>query len=416
MISSALNIGSTGLKSAQIGLDVTSHNIANVHTPGYKRQEVQLSELTQYRETAKQFNGMGVEVSGIKKATNPWLENQLPNSISDAENANKTNEVLNGLNDILKNNNLSDSMKNMLNSFQEVANNPSSVSIRDLALKNSEKVIDTYNNLNNSINDFKNNLNKEKSFSLKDINNKIEILALSQKNNDTNTINSTIEDLSKYMKVDSNSDKNIISVNGKVISQNGNPSLLANSDLDNIQTGSIGAINKIQNSEISNVLNKTNTLMNDFTNKVNDVYKSGFDLDGGTNKNLFNNLNGQYTLTTNDPRKVQGSSVSTPGINDGTVAQNISELRNYKDNNQTFFEKNKDIINDVEFSLDKNKGMTDYLNNGLENLKNQISSYSGVNLDEEGVNLLKFQRMYEANAKVIQIADSMIGTLLNIKT
>ena len=39
---------------------------------------------------------------------------------------------------------------------------------------------------------------------------------------------------------------------------------------------------------------------------------------------------------------------------------------------------------------------------------------SGVNLDEEAANLMKYQRSYEAAAKVVQIGDSLIQTLLGM--
>lgn len=41
-------------------------------------------------------------------------------------------------------------------------------------------------------------------------------------------------------------------------------------------------------------------------------------------------------------------------------------------------------------------------------------SVSGVNLDEEASNLLKFQQLYQANSKVIQTAQSMFDTLMSI--
>jgi len=41
-------------------------------------------------------------------------------------------------------------------------------------------------------------------------------------------------------------------------------------------------------------------------------------------------------------------------------------------------------------------------------------SVSGVNMDEETVNLLKFQQLYQANAKVIQTASSIFDTLIGI--
>jgi flagellar hook-associated protein 1 FlgK len=38
---------------------------------------------------------------------------------------------------------------------------------------------------------------------------------------------------------------------------------------------------------------------------------------------------------------------------------------------------------------------------------------SGVNLDEEAANLVRFQQAYQAMAQVINVADSMFQTLLN---
>jgi flagellar hook-associated protein 1 FlgK len=40
-------------------------------------------------------------------------------------------------------------------------------------------------------------------------------------------------------------------------------------------------------------------------------------------------------------------------------------------------------------------------------------SFSGVNLDEEAANLMRYQQSYAAAAKVVQIGDSIIQTLLD---
>ena len=39
---------------------------------------------------------------------------------------------------------------------------------------------------------------------------------------------------------------------------------------------------------------------------------------------------------------------------------------------------------------------------------------SGVNLDEEAANLLRYQQAYQAAAKVIQTADTIFGVLLSL--
>jgi flagellar hook-associated protein 1 FlgK len=42
-------------------------------------------------------------------------------------------------------------------------------------------------------------------------------------------------------------------------------------------------------------------------------------------------------------------------------------------------------------------------------------SVSGVNLDEEAANLLKYQQAYQAAGKAMQIANTMFDTILNLK-
>jgi flagellar hook-associated protein 1 FlgK len=52
----------------------------------------------------------------------------------------------------------------------------------------------------------------------------------------------------------------------------------------------------------------------------------------------------------------------------------------------------------------------------LANLQSQNSSISGVNLDEEAANLLKYQQLYSASSKVLQAGNEMFTALLAIMT
>jgi flagellar hook-associated protein 1 FlgK len=49
----------------------------------------------------------------------------------------------------------------------------------------------------------------------------------------------------------------------------------------------------------------------------------------------------------------------------------------------------------------------------LAQLKNQRENISGVNLDEEAANLLKYQQAYQASAQIIPIANALFDTLLS---
>jgi flagellar hook-associated protein 1 FlgK len=51
----------------------------------------------------------------------------------------------------------------------------------------------------------------------------------------------------------------------------------------------------------------------------------------------------------------------------------------------------------------------------LTSIQNEYYSISGVNIDEELINLEKFQRGYQANAKVITTINQMLDALFSIK-
>jgi flagellar hook-associated protein 1 FlgK len=49
----------------------------------------------------------------------------------------------------------------------------------------------------------------------------------------------------------------------------------------------------------------------------------------------------------------------------------------------------------------------------LTNSQDAHDSYSGVNLDEEAANLMRFQQAYQASAKIIAAASQLFDVLLN---
>ncbi|RKY81706.1 flagellar hook-associated protein FlgK, partial [candidate division KSB1 bacterium] len=50
----------------------------------------------------------------------------------------------------------------------------------------------------------------------------------------------------------------------------------------------------------------------------------------------------------------------------------------------------------------------------IEQLEAQQSSYSGVSLDEEMTNLIKYQHAYEAAARLVRTVDEMMQTVIEM--
>jgi flagellar basal-body rod protein FlgC len=63
----ALNISGTGLSAERLRMDVTSENLANAQTPGYRRKDVQVREAFD----ASLGRAMGVEATGIVQDPQP---------------------------------------------------------------------------------------------------------------------------------------------------------------------------------------------------------------------------------------------------------------------------------------------------------------------------------------------------------
>jgi flagellar hook-associated protein 1 FlgK len=49
----------------------------------------------------------------------------------------------------------------------------------------------------------------------------------------------------------------------------------------------------------------------------------------------------------------------------------------------------------------------------VDQVNSQISQVSGVSLDEEATDMIKFQHAYQAAARVITTMDEMLNTLIN---
>ena len=78
---SLTDIGISGLLAAQKQMTVTSNNIANVNTPGYSRQEVQLTSISTSFPGAASV-GSGVLVTDVRRLSDSFLTGQLRDSTS----------------------------------------------------------------------------------------------------------------------------------------------------------------------------------------------------------------------------------------------------------------------------------------------------------------------------------------------
>ena len=146
-IFSILNTAKAGILSQQLAIEVTGHNIANVQTEGYTRQEVNF--LTgRPRQTGLGLLGTGVRVDSITRDFNQFLFNQILGEGSSTGNFQvradlfKTIEILF---DDTTGRNLSGDLNDLFLAFDDLAVNPSGLAERTTVVANAEALVSDFN-------------------------------------------------------------------------------------------------------------------------------------------------------------------------------------------------------------------------------------------------------------------------------
>ncbi len=137
-----LSTGVSGLLAFQRALDTTSHNIANVSTPGYSRQIVDMT-TRQADPYGSGWVGNGVDVSTVKRMYDDFLANQSRSSSSSYEQLNTFATQVGRINNLFADSKtgLSATLQNFTNAVQAVANTPTSIPARQTLLSQAQALV-----------------------------------------------------------------------------------------------------------------------------------------------------------------------------------------------------------------------------------------------------------------------------------
>jgi len=152
-IFSVLNEGKLGLLSHQLAIEVTGNNIANVQTPGYTRQAVNLENNTPRQIGLGQL-GTGVRVRSINRVFDKFLFSQILSENNPMGNFSVRKEAFERL-EILFNEttgrSVNTEMGNFFSAFQDLSANPSGLPERTTVVATARSLVDTFNTIGKSI-------------------------------------------------------------------------------------------------------------------------------------------------------------------------------------------------------------------------------------------------------------------------
>ncbi|MFN3494665.1 MAG: flagellar hook-associated protein FlgK [Hydrogenophaga sp.] len=136
----ALNIGANALNTNLAALKVIGHNIANVNTEGYSRQNVQL-ETAGYQKFGNGYFGKGVQIATVERSHDAYLtrEAQITASVAaaDAIRFSRLQQVESVF--PLGEGGLGSALNSMLNAWGDVSSSPSNLTARTVVIARAEE-------------------------------------------------------------------------------------------------------------------------------------------------------------------------------------------------------------------------------------------------------------------------------------
>ncbi|MGA2297537.1 MAG: flagellar hook-associated protein FlgK [FCB group bacterium] len=474
---SSLEIGKRALMAQSIGLDVTSNNIANVNTPGYARRQVLLKE-TDPRKINEGFLGTGVIADTIQSYREEFFDREIRKSDAQQASYNEDEKVFQSIQSAMgepSDSGLNEIVSNFFNAFQQVSLNPEDVATRNNLLSSAQTMVDKFHSTAQQLTDIRQGVSKDLYTDADTANQLISDIAglnkqistsITQSGDAANTYidqrEQKLEDLSKLAGVSvTQGDSGMVNVyvNGiNMITGSSFAKLKVDENVDAVtqertlqlsrvdpttntetvlspQAGEMMSLMKHYNTTLDDKDSSNSfslfTQLNDFANaivtKVNGISAGGYGLDdAGPNppgRRIFEPYPNPATASTieisgdvlDKPRDIPiASAAGQPG--DNSIALQIANIAT-----DTTFLNGSTPSDSFTQLLGKVGQMSQDATNGksanqlvMDQLTNQRDSVTGVNLDEEAVNLIKFQKAFEASSRVVNTTNEILTTIVNL--
>lgn len=445
------NIANSGLFAAQKGLQVTQNNIANADTEGYARQRVETNQSTNSHGFGlSQQSGNGVVVKEITRIVDQYLINETRDQESKVGYYTSRENALSEIETVF-NEHTDQSVTNRImkffNAWEEASKFPEDVAYRQSLIGEGKLLASSFNTISEKITDLKsvldnrieNQLDKINDLTKKiqDINNKMNLTAVENPNSLLDERDRYIDELSSVINVDV-----IEGQNNNITLKVGGFSLLSNDERYELvgmydktngewtlgsgdvvirpKGGSIAADLEVRNVLLKNYETKMNSFIGSLITEVNNLHQAGYGLDDSTGNVFFTGLTGSNikvdSLIEDNPQKIaMSSALATPGNTD--IAKEIIDLKEQELvslGNKTLTEYHNQFVFEMTSDLNFTKNNRETHENMLININEQRQNVQGINMDEEMSNLLKYQKFYQANSKVLKTLSDTFDQLMNI--
>jgi flagellar hook-associated protein 1 FlgK len=454
-----LSIGLSGLRAAQTMLDTAAHNTANASTVGYSRQRVRLVASPPFSYPA--FNragfgqlGTGVSVAAVERIRDAFLDAEIRTQVGLAAAWTARRETLARVETILPEPSavgLSGVLARFWSAWHDVAAEPTSLAARSALVEQASALAIGLNRTARGLADLAAALDGELRDRIGEVNDLAARIAVlngqiqrvvvtGERANDLEDARDLLlEQLAELVsvRVERQADGTVTVLLGgtDLVAGDTARTIVAGTDgaghveaqwswgdAVELGPGRLAALVELRDGPLAAYRAALDELAAGIADAVNNLHTTGVDATGAAGGAFFTYASGDAAATlavaapvAADPRRVAAAAAAgQPG--DGSVAAAIAELRSapiFGSGTQTAADFYAALIGRIGADSRSAQGIADGQSAVVDYLRNRREAVSGVSLDEEAADLIRFQHAYAAAARVITAVDELLDTLIN---
>lgn len=449
----------SGALAAQAALNTASQNIANVMTPGYTRQGALLSSV-QPQQSGPLSAGGGVTVPALMRFSDGYKSLQMWQPASALGQRATAQPYLTQLEQVMGDE--ASSINSGLDAFFGALNaasvEPTSSPLRQQVITTADALSQRFNSLNTVMSNQRAAVYQQRTAAVAQVTSLSSTIASLNKKiaatqatgvNPSGLIDERdqkIDALAALVGVQvvdqADGSRSVSLRSGQPLVVGGLASTMeAQTNPDGTQTlkltfaketfaliskdlgGQLGGMDDFEHTALAPLMNAISDMAGSIASKVNTQLAAGFALDGSAGPPLFvfDATSSTGMLKVSPDISAQDLAFSTDATLTGN-SDNLLALIDLKRQPITVTTLGNVLVGDAYTQLTSGLAMSSQQNQAslgtAQTVRDQAESSwkstSGVNTDEEAINLMQFQQMYQANMKVISVANALFDSTLSM--
>jgi flagellar hook-associated protein 1 len=461
-IGALLSIARSGMAAGQAQVSAASQNITNAQTPGYSRQRVTQSASTPQLLPAGSF-GTGVTLAGPERMRNELLDATYRTGAGAAAFSEQRRDALQGVEGVLgepSQTGLASSLEQFWSSWSDLASNPTSTAARAVVRQRGAQVSAQLNSFGNAIADqqaLTRTRLQEMSTRVNALATQVaeingQIVAAESSGNQAPDLrdqrDTRIDELSALIGATTT-----LQPNGSLNVLVGGDTLVDGVNAKNVRVqaplndptrlsialgplsstggptetmyqlgGEIAGALDAYNTVYPDALTRLDTIASTLVTETNSRHSAGFVgatpagnfFDGARSTARTIRLDAGISASLNN---IAASGTANEAGNN-SVALSLSQLRNTAvsvgGQPVSINEAYRNVVSGIAVAVSSANGTATAARSLVTQADARRDSIKGVSIDEEMVNLIKFQQSYAAAARLVNVVDEMSQTLINL--